>query len=40
LLGETFWWRGVFGNPVHPLLLVGLDVGSLTKRPRRWSTSS
>jgi hypothetical protein len=31
LLGETFWWCGLFGNPVRPLLLVGLDVGSLPK---------
>jgi hypothetical protein len=29
LLEETFWWRGFFGNPARPELLVVLGEGSL-----------
>jgi hypothetical protein len=39
LLGETFWWRGSFDNLACPLLMVELDVGSSSRRPRRLSTS-
>jgi hypothetical protein len=29
LLGETFWWRGLFGNPARPELLEVQGEGSL-----------
>jgi hypothetical protein len=29
LFGKTFWWRGWFDNPARPLLLEGLDGGTV-----------